>query len=71
MGLHFVFKYLSDYFSVSYSKCVISKLKYTNIISPNMRVCLKIKKVFDNEFIFEYTNNKETQYSSGKIIINE
>ena len=71
MGLHFVFKYLSDYFNVSYSKCVISKLKYSNIISPNMRVCLRIKKITDNEFTFEYNGNNETQYSSGKIVVNE
>ncbi|MGI6680320.1 MAG: AMP-binding protein [Bdellovibrionota bacterium] len=66
--LHYVFKYLKDYFNIIPKKYVVQRLKFTNLIYPNDLIDFKLEKISENEFSFIYEKD-EKACSSGKIFV--
>ena len=68
--LHFVFYYIKLYFHDEFKKYAIHKLKFSNLIMPNVVVHLTVKKLSDTDYSFIYEANGKV-FSSGRIIKEE
>lgn len=68
--LHFAFHFLKTKFNIIPTKYSINKLKFTNLLLPNVEVDFTLEKRSDKEFGFTYSKN-EKSYSSGIIKIED
>ena len=68
--LHFVVKFIKQFFHINLNKYDIMKLKFSNLVLPDTLVHFELHKLSDTEFSFSYENG-DVKYSAGKLIIKE
>lgn len=67
--LYFANHFIENFFGVELSKKVVKKMKFSNIITPDKKLTLKLK---NKGKIFEYTYMaNDTVFSSGIFLLNE
>ena len=68
--LHFVIKFIKSFFHKDFKSYDIIKLKFTNLILPDVLIHFELNKINDGEYTFCYDKG-EVKYSAGKIVIKE
>ncbi|MBR4806445.1 MAG: acyl-CoA synthetase, partial [Alphaproteobacteria bacterium] len=66
--MHFVFRFIKQFFHISASAFDIIKLKFSSLILPDITTHFELVQVSENEFTFCYSQNGKT-CSAGKIVI--
>ncbi|MBR6412547.1 MAG: acyl-CoA synthetase [Alphaproteobacteria bacterium] len=68
--LHFVFYFLKHYFHLNPIHYCIQKLKFTNLILPDVRVHFQMDKIGQGEYSFSYQSGDKL-YSTAKVKIGD
>lgn len=66
--IYFVLLLIKQYFNVEINDYHILRLKFSNLILPDIPVHLELERNGENEFVFNY-NNGDKKYSCAKISI--
>ena len=66
--MHFVFKFIKQFFHVSASAFDVIKLKYSSLILPDITTHFELTQIRENEFSFCYSQQGKS-CSAGKIVI--
>lgn len=65
--IHFVLSFIKQFFNVEMNDYHILRLKFSNIILPDVPVHIELKRNSPTEFTFNYFNG-DKKYSGGKIV---
>lgn len=66
--MHFVFRFIKQFFHVSASAFDVIKLKYSSLILPDITTHFELTRVHEHEFAFCYSQHGKP-CSAGKIVI--
>ncbi len=66
--MHFVFRFIRQFFHVSALAFDIIKLKFSSLILPNITTHFELVRISENEFTFCYSQNGKS-CSAGKVVV--